>query len=292
MASRWFASPETWAIDTPEMRPYLPPSFTLADYNRILRKVVGWLVQWVETGSNPFIHHQLWKKCFPAEIQNAYMALAAYQRKTSSNSEIISCIVENQVTQLVANGLIINTTPNMRDDVLNLGRVQALLVYQCIGLYDGDVRLRKLAEQHIAVLESWLEIVMQHTSHMMSEATPPENVPPGQGLWYSWIIAESVRRIWLVTAGIQGMYKYFSQPGPQLGCLGGTIFTSRSGFWEAPTAGAWEKQCSERFSGLVRLTETDKMLALVPKEDISDFARMVLECTYGSEWCEFRLGAP
>lgn len=290
MASRWFASPETWAIDPPEARTYLPPRFTLADYNRMLRKVVDWLVQWVETGSNPFIHHQLWKKCFPSEIQNAYMSLAAYLHKTTSNAEIISRIIEDRATELVANGLILDTAPNMRDDVLNLGRVQALLVYQCIGLYDGDIRLRKLAERHITVLEKWVNILMQHTSDMVSAATPADNVPPGNSLWYSWIIAESVRRIWLVTAGIQGMYKYFSQPGPQPPCLGGTIFTSRNGFWEAPSAMAWEKQCSERFSGLVRLTETEKMLAMVPKEEINDFAKMVLECTYGSEWCEARLG--
>ncbi|KAH7379174.1 hypothetical protein DE146DRAFT_306489 [Phaeosphaeria sp. MPI-PUGE-AT-0046c] len=291
IASRWFASPETWVIDPPHAQLYLPPPFTLADYNRMLRKVVDWLIRWVETASNPFIHHQLWKKCFPAEIQNAYMALAAFLHKTSSNAEIISRIIEDRVTELVANGLILNAEPNMRDDVLNLGRVQALLVYQCIGLYDGDVRLRKLAERHLNILESWVNILMQHTSSMVTVATPPDNVPPGNSLWYSWIIAESVRRIWLVTAGMQGMYRYFAQSGgPQPPCLGGTIFTSRNGFWEAPSALAWEKQCSERFSGLVRLTETEKMLAMVPKEEISEFAKMVLECTYGSDWCEQRLG--
>ncbi|OAK93536.1 hypothetical protein IQ06DRAFT_299043 [Phaeosphaeriaceae sp. SRC1lsM3a] len=291
VASRWFASPETWAIDPPEARLYVPPRFTVADYNRMLRKVVGWLTEWVDTGSNPFIHHQLWKRCFPAEIQDAYMALAAYLRKTSSNAEIVSRIIEDRVTELVANGLILNNEPNMRDDVLNLGRAQALLVYQCIGLYDGDIRLRKLAEEHVPILESWVNILMQHTSDMVSVATPPANVPPGNSLWYSWIIAESVRRIWLVTAGIQGMYKYFAQTrGPQPPCLGGTIFTSRSGFWEARSALAWEKLCSERFSGLVRLTETEKMLAMVPREEINDFAKVVLECTYGSEWCEAKLG--
>jgi hypothetical protein len=28
---------------------------------------------------------------------------------------------------------------------------------------------------------------------------------------------------------------------------------------------------------------------LVPKEEISEFAKVVLECTFGPQWCEQRL---
>jgi hypothetical protein len=66
------------------------------------------------------------------------------------------------------------------------------------------------------------------------------------------------------------------------------MFTSRRGFWEAPSASVWGRQCEEQYAGLVRLTETDKLFTMVPQEEISEFAKLVLECTYGTEWCEER----
>jgi hypothetical protein len=72
--------------------------------------------------------------------------------------------------------------------------------------------------------------------------------------------------------------------------MGGTVFTSRRGFWEADSARVWEKECMERYAGLVRLTETEKMFGMLPKEEICEFAEVVLECTYGVAWCEERWG--
>jgi hypothetical protein len=103
-------------------------------------------------------------------------------------------------------------------------------------------------------------------------------------LWHSWILTESTRRTWLVTAGIQGIYKLI-QNGPA-SCMGGTMFITRKGFWEAPNAVLWEKICVETYAGMVRLTEVEKMLALVPKEEICEFAKTVLECTFGVEQVE------
>jgi hypothetical protein len=234
--------------------------------------VLGWLTEWIETGSNPFIHRQLYRVCFPDEIQGAYMALSAYLHKTASNTQIVYRIIEDRVTKLVEQGLLLDLPISNRDSVLNLSRVQALLVYQCIGLYDGNVRLRYLAEQHIPVLESWVMTVMEQTSQLASSATPPHNAA-----------------LWLIIAGVQGLYKLFMTPNSTVPCMGGTLFTTRRGFWEAPNAKAWERACTERYAGLVRLTETEKMFALVPKEEISEFAKVVLECTFGLEWCEQRL---
>jgi hypothetical protein len=36
----------------------------------------------------------------------------------------------------------------------------------------------------------------------------------------------------------------------------------------------------------MRLTEIEKMFTMVPKEEINEFAKVVLECTFGGEWCE------
>jgi hypothetical protein len=286
-SSLWFASPETWAIDvSPTQSLCSTPRFTSTDFDRILRKVLGWLTQWIETGSCPFIHRQLYRKCFPDEISGAYLALGAWLHRSDGNRQIVYRVIEERVTRLVENGLLLDLPVNNRDAVLNLSRVQALLVYQCIGLYDGNVRLRHLAEKHIPVVESWVVVLMEQTSQLTSSATPPHAADEENMLWYSWIVAESARRVWLIISGVQGLYRIFTNPDPTNPCIGGTVFTSRRGFWEAPSAKAWERACTERYAGLVRLTETEKMFAMVPKEEISEFAKVVLECKFGLEWCE------
>jgi hypothetical protein len=128
--------------------------FTTLDLSRLLRQVVAWLTDWVEQGRNPFIHRQLYRYRMPLCVQDAFMSLSAYLSKTSANENIIYRIIEDRVMQLVAEGIpSLGASPQSVDTLEHLGRIEALLVYQCVGLYDGNVRLRYLAEQHIPVLE-------------------------------------------------------------------------------------------------------------------------------------------
>jgi hypothetical protein len=274
-----------------------PQRFNTKDLSRLLKIVVTFLAEWVDQGSNPFIHRQLYRHRMPRCVQDAYTLLSSYFRKTTANEHMIVRIIEERAMVLVAEGLPLPDASSQGVDTLEcLGRVQAMLVYQCIGLYDGNVRLRHLAEQHIPVLETWLAEVLQHISQAPCcgsslYASPtsfisPVTIPISSEdlLWHSWILTESVRRTWLVTAGLQGIYKLLNHSTSS--CMGGTMITTRKGFWEAPSAVAWEKKCMETYAGMVKLTEVEKMFALVPKDEICELARMVLSCTYGTEQVE------
>jgi hypothetical protein len=225
------------------------------------------------------------------------MSLSAYLHKSVASEHMLFRIIEERVLSLVEEGVPSpGISPQSVDTLEYLGRVQALLIYQCIGLYDGNVRLRHLAEKHIPVLDMWMTNLLQHTSQVpncgSSLLAPPNNpislmsftTPSETLLWYSWILTESIRRTWLVIAGLHGIYKLISHSTST--CMGGTMFTTRRGFWEAPSAAVWEKRCTDTYAGMVRLTEVDKMFALVPKEEICEFARTVLSCTYGVEQVE------
>ena len=152
----WFATPETWEI-------YQAPlegikQYGVLDLRRLVRKLHRWLKQWLERGSNPFIH----RTRFPRYIQDAYTTLSSYFHKTVSNEQIVLKIIEDRVTRLLLENS--DTDPAALDPLEHIARVQALLVYQVLGFYDGDVRLRCLAEIHIPVLYDWMRQVVERAS--------------------------------------------------------------------------------------------------------------------------------
>ncbi|KAL9092099.1 MAG: hypothetical protein Q9165_004532 [Trypethelium subeluteriae] len=230
------------------------------------------------------------------------MVLSCYLHRKPSNEQAIFQIIQDRARQLVEQNTFPAHSPSRStstdsaslDPLIHLARAQALLVYQLIGLYDGNIRLRYIAESHIPVLNSWMRKAVDCASQSNSlgsylvSSSCVEAATKGLSwerlVWYSWILAESLRRTWLVVSAIQAVY-LTSQDGVPY-CLGGMMFTSREGFWEAPSALVWQKRCSEVYGGLVRLTETDKLFAMVAPKDLNDFAKLALGVTFGTEQME------
>jgi len=301
LASWWFASPETWLIDhaPDEARMRLRSA---SDRSLATATVHRWLAQWVSGGSNPFIHQQLYLHRFPQCIQDAYLVLSCYLNKRPGNERAVLQITQDKAHQLVTQETAltgpmsgcVSLNGDDLDPLAHLARAQALLIYQMLGLFDGDVSLRSMAERHIPVLRKWMCEAVNHASKCDSlggflsslsyQTSAPKGLSDEKIIWYSWILAESLRRTWLVVSAIQGVY-LSSQEGVDR-CLGGMMFTSRQGFWEAPSALTWQKRCSNFYSGLVRLTETEKLLTLVAAKELDEFARTMLEITFGVEQLE------
>lgn len=294
----WFASPETWLFDH-------PTTFITTrrrsddDLSHIMATIFSWLAQWVNGDSNPFIHRQLYQHRFPQCIQDAYMALSCYLTRKPGNEQAILHIIQQRAQQLVAEDPLPVTpsakapsiTPHDLDPLLELARIQSLLIYQLIGLYDGDIRLRSIAERHIPILISWMHRLVDYGRRC--DALGHFLVPSPSGnegaeeeswetlIWYSWVLAESLRRTWLVVSAVSGVY--LSTRDGVVRCLGGMMFTSRKGFWDASTAEEWQQRCCDVYGGLIRLNEADKLFATVPPDDLDDFALLILEVTFGSE---------
>lgn len=282
----WFTSSEAWSVS-----PY--PTVTAAelpisDIKHHIRNILQWLKQWVATGSNPFIHKRLYQTRFPQSIQDAYMALSCYFSKTDLNEQTVFRIIEDRVRRLVDGGLTGSSLENFLDTHEQLARVQALAMYQTICLYDGDIRLRHLAEGYIPVLKSWIQEMVVYASQIpclgrMVVSSPYENAaiePSGENLlWYSWILAEGIRRTSMIAASIQSIYMI--QRDGTVTCQGSMMFTTRQGAWDADSAYAWHKMCSEVNVGFLQLTETPKLFAKAAPDDVDEFAKMMLSITCG-----------
>ncbi|CAH0034058.1 unnamed protein product [Clonostachys rhizophaga] len=258
-----------------------------------------WLARWVDKGSNPFIHPQLYKRRLPVCIQDAYTSVASYLRKNQANEQMIYRIIEDRVRNLVEGH---PKDPPALDSIDSLGRVQALLIYQIIGLFDGDLRLRHVAEGYIQTLYEWaanLEPLARYPlwlgdlngtsgTHVSTtgvyEASDVGSSTDGS--WMSWIIAESMNRTWTLVAGIQGVYKMIQQSRSHRCSVVGMMMTARKGLWDAPSAPAWDKICAERYIGFIFLSEVETLFTKFTYDEVDEFTIMTLGTMFGLERIE------
>lgn len=308
LATSWFMSTDKWEIH------HVPSSVSkaidAADQRRHIWQVRHWLTQWVETSSNPFIHPRLYKARSPRCIQDTYMAVTCYVHKTLANETAVLRILEDRSESLVSeHSDTLDTaaysaeTGLQETDMLEcLARVQSLLFYQIIGLYDGDIRLRHLAEKRIPILYCWMSQLIQKAkkcvcigSFMTASPHHAKQSPAGIAsasaanlaqwqnlLWYSWIMAESIRRTWLLCSSVQGIYVILRDGGGAT-CQGGITFTTRQGVWEAKTAEEWESLCARKSVGMVKMKEAHRLFTEAVPEEVNDFTKMVLEVSYGTD---------
>lgn len=277
----WFNAPETWIIDqVPGGLKPSPPS--AEDLSTAKDTVQSWLMHWIAGKPNPFIHGHLYGRRLPSCLQDAYLCFTSYSQRNAANGDMLCDIVADKACQLVQHYGVASLGP--LDALEHTARTQALFIYQFIGLFDGHIRLRHVAEGNIAVLTQWIHEAVDCARNHKSIDTAIGDLFWEKALWQSWILAESVRRTWLMVSMVQGMYMT-SRDGINH-CLGGMMFTSRKGFWDASTATTWSKHCTEVYGGLINLNQIDHLLASIELSEMDEFATLVLKLTFGSEQIE------
>lgn len=138
-------------------------------------------LQWVSNGVCPFINPYLYSSSptpssssaqsagspsdsLPPALRDAYAVAAAYTMKNSLNASLVLGIVEAKARGLVYDPEQISWTP-----LQQLAALQALVMYQLIRWFDGDIRQRALAEQDEPVLESWTEALLARVGQRLFE---------------------------------------------------------------------------------------------------------------------------
>lgn len=166
------------------------------------------------------------------------------------------------------------------------------MVYQIIGLFDGDIRSRHVAEGHMAVQDSWARELFHSAGKALSNthavATNLDGWLPrpstySQQQWYLWVTSESIRRTYLVAVSLGPVFSALQQRWSA--CPGGAMYTNRSGLWNAASATEWEKQCSGRNLALQRFDCTRVFDDAVPA-DIDEFGMAILDMTFNQELLE------
>ncbi|KAF4969488.1 hypothetical protein FSARC_3274 [Fusarium sarcochroum] len=295
LKSAWFLDPNSWTAVPiePLNRAHLTTDMICA----LLYRTKGWFSDWIKSGSNMFIHPELYRDSLPECIGDAFTTLSAYLSKTEGNADMVFRIMEQKADKLVASE---STRERKRSTLDSISRVQALLAYCIIRLMDGDLRQRHRAEQHLQALQDWTKEMILDASnttsdgslimdnHLTGRSAQYSTVPlipcrysPEQLLWHAWILSESVRRTWCVSGGLLSGYELLkTESGP---CHGTIPITTRKGLWEAKSAFVWTKMCAESNIGFMCRNDHEKMTAEMSADEVDPFALCIMELDIGPD---------
>ncbi|UKZ67997.1 uncharacterized protein TrAtP1_009153 [Trichoderma atroviride] len=205
------------------------PSIHQSKLETFVKFVRKWMYQWVEETHCAFIHRELFAEMgLPAYLQDAYASLTTYAAKNTKNQRVGLQLVEDRANalvnehQLLYPGSVCNFSIPIPilSTLEQLARVQALLIYQLIRLFDGDIRQRAQAERHIIILKEWILQLgqagnlegtsesMLYNSNSLAQELDIDRQTTAR-CWQDWIQSESIRRTWIVGNYVQSIYSIF-----------------------------------------------------------------------------------
>ncbi|KAK0382887.1 hypothetical protein NLU13_8803 [Sarocladium strictum] len=297
--SSWFTSTNTWfAVRSQQLEVGAVVSLDIGNY---VKRIRGWLGRWVTTGSNPFIHSQIYRRSFPRSVQDA-LSLSCCMNETPQNEPLVMQLVEERSQALLqehgvdVDGRPLRSARSGSDHELGLiehiARVHALLIYQFIGLFGESSHRRHLAQRRIGLMLSWARQMVSAAARIVplgskdllasTNGQGPDEEDLIRILWHSWIVAETIRRTWNIMSSMHGLYGIM-QTGRPTPCPGGMMFTTRVGIWEARTAAEWQEICSTKSSGLMQVADVLRLIFETESGEINEFAITILEVSYGTD---------
>ncbi|CAI6339400.1 unnamed protein product [Periconia digitata] len=291
--TEFFLAPEAWEVTHDENTSKAAALITKATMKKYVAEVQSWLQRWITEGANPFIHPRMYSTKSPVCLQLAHATLASYIHRTPDNTDAILQSVEDRLHELVMEHD--NTVEAHDVDGLfgQLARLHALLVYQIIGLFDGDIRCRHVTEFHIDVQSTWAMKLFHSASTILPKTTMdvahlfgalPDSSTPAQQQWYLWILSESIRRTWLVAGAVSAIFLTLQQR--RAICPGSIQYTARSGLWNASSAIEWERNFSGRDVAFLHGFESPKLFVDTKPADVDEFGTALLNMTAHREMLE------
>jgi hypothetical protein len=296
--SEWFLSPDSWTIS--HFPTNIPP-FPAAVFKNYTRVLNIWLKQWVDNGQNPFIHHQLYAESgLPKCVRDAYTSIAVHNTQTDSNETLVFQILEANAKSLVTSQSA-DTSPELSTRQ-HLARTQALFIHLAIALFSSPIRTRGQAEEHIPLFMNWLDQLWKSAARDLEAASHPllgnavNQEPSGPEidaffdgdtaprLWRLWVVAESVRRIWLIGTMTVGIYLTLQRGLSK--CNGGVRFTARGNIWAAESAVAWSKLVKQQDPLFLMSLNCSELFTRTRASEVDEFAKHLLTVTHGLEKVE------
>lgn len=178
----------------------------------------GYPQHFATRGENIFIHPTLYRSFFPASIRTAFGICAATLSLNQQTYSLIFQAVDAEVFNLLRSPL----TGTLFE---SLAAFQALVLYQIVRVFYGDVKEQWAAEQQEYIVRSiGLRLLRQ----------AEEELPMPPTTWESWIFAETVRRTVLFSFKLYTLYWSFrAGTCKENGALNHLPLSANPGIWDS-----------------------------------------------------------
>ena len=145
-----------------------------------------------EKGATLFIKPAMWNGLSPGATHEAFAISSSYASRNPQNEDLVQQVVIAKFYQLI------NQSYSSFED--HLATTQALVLLQIILLFDGDIRMRAVAESHHEIIDEEMLKLLQR---------PEDEVPESIAIspWLRWLFVESVRRTYLMHVFVQGIFR-------------------------------------------------------------------------------------
>jgi hypothetical protein len=234
-------------------------------------------------GQTPFIHRHLYTENPPQVIQEALSACALYCGKNSEDELLVFGDISRKVRNLIDLQLPFMSPVDL------LASTQALLLYQIIRLFDGDIRQRTDAESDETTLISWTEQLLARGHQITPTPEPLILDTLTISSWNDWIFEESCRRTILTSYMLQGVYSFLKFGYDNVtGKVNKLSFTSQAALWNAPSEFHWKDTLKNKNQFRVIIGDWDIAMDGVKPTDIEELGMMIMACYKGMDFtCEW-----
>lgn len=273
-------APESWQIRNDYY--CAPDHLDIPMLTATAMEVLTWLRHWASTGSTLFIHWRIYHDAMPRCLQDAYTSCATYFASSDRTKDFAFRIIERNVEELVHNVKVSELTGASEPCSLvqHLARTQALLTYQAIRLYDGDIRQRAAADKQCSTLYRWnhemLTCALESSEYV--RAFSGGRSQNDTAAWHAWCLAESVRRTWATSNVVQNAYHVLK--GEHARCPGHLFFTARAGLWDARSCLSWMKAHKDQDPLFYNDMKGRDILTKAKPHEVDEFAKWALGVTY------------
>ncbi|OKL57593.1 hypothetical protein UA08_06953 [Talaromyces atroroseus] len=266
-----------------DLRPAYSPSTSVVPGDIYQERVIylvkrfkSYLNIFVTRGSTAFVHCKLFSEYTPTAIEDVLGICAFYGHKNKDNEYLIFRSISQKVLSLV------RLFDPQRLSVLDqLASVQALIFYQIIRLFDGDIRQRADAERTDRVLWEWTQqLKVGLTQSSMLQGT--NDTDPRNYTWRAWIQAESLRRTILVSLLLQGLYSYLKHGWNKVHFeIKELSFCGQRALWEARSEYSWKTALGGYSPLFLNLSTWDADMQNAKPSDVDDLAVLMMTVTNG-----------
>jgi hypothetical protein len=227
----------------------------------------------VEQNGTPWQHPMLYDDNMPRSLQDAYAACALYITRNDVNAEHVARFITSRAEELI-NSIL----PNDPTDIL--ARAQALILYQLILMFGGDIRFYGKAGALLPHLEDVGALLLPIAAEKTDALGLLPLYPSGaaRSAWKSYIFRESVRRTALSLYHVTVVFNLFS--GRMNRCDYELALNNRVTFsahlWKAESAFDFAVAWNEKRRFLIKELDFTDVLESAQPDDLDVFAKMML----------------